>query len=44
MGKVHYARGKYQEAIDAYDKALEIAPDYGPALFDKEIAERMLTR
>ena len=44
MGKVHYARGKYQEAIDAYDKALEIAPDYGPAVFDKEIAERMLTR
>ena len=43
IGKAHYGRGEYQKAVDAYDKALEITPDYGPALFDKEIAERMLT-
>jgi tetratricopeptide (TPR) repeat protein len=44
IGKAHYGRGEYQKAVDAYDKALEIDPEYGPANFDKEIAEVMLTQ
>jgi len=42
MGTAHYALGEYQKAIDKYDEALEIDPYYGPANFDKAIAEEML--
>ena len=42
MGIAHYALGEYQKAIDKYDEALEIDPYYGPANFDKAIAEEML--
>ncbi len=42
MGKAHYGRGEYQQSIDKYDEALEIDPAYGPASFQKDIAEGML--
>ena len=42
MGKAHYGHGEYQQAIDKYDEALEIDPYYGPANFEKAIAEGML--
>jgi len=44
MGKAYFGRGEYQQAIDKYDEALKIDPYFGPANFDKEMAEMMLTR
>ena len=34
-GSSLYSQGKFSEALEFYDKALDINPDYAPALFEK---------
>jgi len=34
-GTALYSQGKFPEALDLYNKALDINPDYAPALFEK---------
>jgi tetratricopeptide (TPR) repeat protein len=35
VGNTHDSQGRYEEAIESYDKALQIDPDDADAWFDK---------
>ncbi len=43
-GLVLYKLGRYQEAVNAYDEALTIDPDYVPSLLNKGSALHKLGR
>ena len=42
QGEARYEAGDYEGAIQAYDKALLISPDYEPALFKKAMSFKQL--
>ena len=41
MGLCYAALGQKQKALESFDKALEIAPDYEPASINKAVVERL---
>jgi tetratricopeptide (TPR) repeat protein len=43
-GKTYYKQGRYAEAIEAYQQALRLAPNYDDALFEMGVAYSLLGR
>jgi tetratricopeptide (TPR) repeat protein len=41
-GNEHFYKNEYDEAIDSYDKALKIKPDFAELLYNKRLAQQEL--